>query len=98
MKVCFSRCRVRTQVIISSRVHVSGTAAARAPGMGENTAEKFKFTCQMCEDFTHLNSPNSYSLNCVDCFPGACIFVSIETKGIHVLHCLLPSYNKVTLS
>ena len=26
---------------MSSRVHVSGTAAARAPGMGEHPAERF---------------------------------------------------------
>ena len=49
MKVCFSRCRVRTQVIISSRVHVSGTAAARAPGMGENPAERFSLPARCAE-------------------------------------------------
>ena len=38
------------------------------------------------------------SLNLVDCFPGAYIIVTIVMKGIYVLHFLLPSYNKVTLS
>ena len=35
-----------------------------------------------------------YSLNFLDCFSGACIIVSIETKDIYIIHCLLPSYNK----
>ena len=39
-----------------------------------------------------------FSLNLVDCFPGAYIIVTIVMKGIYVLHFLLPSYNKVTLS
>ena len=32
-----------------------------------------------------------YSLNFVDCFPGAYIIVTIETKGIYVLNVLLLS-------
>ena len=84
--------------IFQSTCH--GTAAARAPGMGENPPERFSsfLYVQMCKDFRQLNSSNSYSLNFVDCFLGACIIVSIKTKGIHALHCLLPSYNKLTLS
>ena len=59
---------------------VHGTAAARVPGMGENP-ETFSSParCARTLDFG-LNSSNSYSLNCVDCFPGACIIVSIERK------------------
>ena len=41
-----------------------------------------------------------YSLDVVHCFSAACIIVDllIETKCVYVIHCLLPSYNKVTLS
>ena len=79
-----SRCCVRTQVIISSRVHVSATSAARAPGMGEHPADRVS-----SPDRCAKTSDNSCSLNVVDCFPDTRIIVSIDTKGIHVLHCLL---------
>ena len=36
--------------------------------------------------------------NFVDYFSGVCIIVLIETMGIYVIHCLLPSYHEVSLS
>ena len=91
MKVCFSRCRVRTQVIISSRVHVSGTAAARAPGMGENPVERFSSPARCPKTLDIYIIPIPILLILSSAFLVLVLLYRYK-------HCLLPSYNKVTLS
>ena len=82
MKDRFPICRVRTQVIIFFQSTCQWYCCRTCSWYRWKSSRKIEFTCQMCEDLRHLNSSNSYSLNFVDCFPGACIIAPFAAEWL----------------